>query len=178
MASNVEIKMRLRSLDAVLASAARLSNGPVRLLEQVDTFFACPEGRLKLRRIEGDHAELIAYHRSDSVGPRESRYEVVPVCDAAGLRRVLAAALGERVTVRKRRHLFMVGQTRIHVDDVKDLGSFLELEVVLREGQTVAEGQSVLRGILESLEAHGDEVRVAYADLLAQADEPQGSTSL
>jgi hypothetical protein len=46
------------------------------------------------------------------------------------LRAVLAAAQGERLVVEKTRHLFMVGQTRIHIDEVKGLGSFMELEVI------------------------------------------------
>ena len=32
--------------------------------------------------------------------------------------------------VKKRRWLFMVGQTRVHVDSVEGLGDFVELEVM------------------------------------------------
>jgi predicted adenylyl cyclase CyaB len=166
MACNVEIKLHLRNPTAVLSAAARLSHTGARVLEQVDVFFAVPSGRLKLRTIRDEHCELIAYHRADRPGPRTSVYEIVPVNDGPGLHRVLGAALGERVVVRKTRRLFLAGQTRIHVDDVEGLGTFLELEVVLRADQDATEGSEVLRGVLDRLGAEGEEVEGAYADLL------------
>ena len=51
-----------------------------RLLVQRDTFFGCPNGRLKLRE-EGGAAELIFYSRSGAAGVRESRYWRSPVLD-------------------------------------------------------------------------------------------------
>lgn len=43
--------------------------------------------------------------------------------------KVLTDALGMVGQVKKERHLFMVGQTRVHVDTVEGLGHFMELEV-------------------------------------------------
>ena len=37
--------------------------------------------------------------------------------------------MGVKGEVRKRRHLFIYEQTRIHVDEVEGLGNFMELEV-------------------------------------------------
>jgi adenylate cyclase class IV len=86
-------------------------------LEQEDTFFVCPRGRLKLRQFAGcPQAELIYYERPESSGPRESRYIVHPTADPEGLREVLSAALGVRGVVRKRRTVYLIGQTRVHLD--------------------------------------------------------------
>lgn len=41
----------------------------------------------------------------------------------------LRLALGIKGSVNKKRYLYMVGQTRVHVDEVEGLGNFMELEV-------------------------------------------------
>lgn len=45
------------------------------------------------------------------------------------LQAVLSEALGVQGVVKKERRLYMVGQTRVHLDRVEGLGDFLELEV-------------------------------------------------
>jgi predicted adenylyl cyclase CyaB len=50
--------------------------------------------------------------------------------------------------VKKTRTLYVIGQTRVHVDQVEGLGVFLELEVVLREGQTEADGKAIAENLM------------------------------
>ena len=167
---NVEIKARLRDLEGVRARAADAADGPPVLIEQTDTFFHCPNARLKLRAFADGTGELIHYERPDVAGPKESRYAIARVPEAEPLRAVLAAALGIRAVVRKRRTLFLVGPTRIHLDEVEGLGSFLELEVVLRPGQELAEGQAVAADLMRRLGvAPEDLIATAYVDLLEDA---------
>ncbi len=79
-------------------------------------------------------------------------------------------ALGVRGTVDKVRHLYLVGQTRVHLDDVKGLGQFMELEVMLRPDQTDEEGRQVAEGLISSLGIdRKDLLETAYMDLLEQA---------
>jgi adenylate cyclase class IV len=133
MARNIEIKADVRDLAAIAARAAAIADeGPSEILQD-DTFFACPAGRLKLRSFSEREGELIFYQRVDQRGPKESFYIRTPVSEPASLRQALSLAYGEVGRVRKRRTLFIVGRTRIHLDEVERLGSFLELEVVLRE---------------------------------------------
>lgn len=51
------------------------------------------------------------------------------VTDPTSLKEVLTMALGVNGYVKKTRLLLHYKQTRIHIDEVLDLGSFLELEV-------------------------------------------------
>ncbi len=76
MPRNVEIKARVRDMNAVRVRAAALSDAPAVVLEQEDTFFNVPDGRLKLRVFPDGKGELIAYRRPDSVGPKTSEYFV------------------------------------------------------------------------------------------------------
>ncbi len=137
---NVEIKARLSDPAATERAVAAAADGPPETMEQTDTFFRVPAGRLKLRETSGGRAELIFYVRPDSPDPAESRFSRAGVADAPALRALLAAALGTAGTVRKRRLVHHVGRTRVHLDRVEGLGDFLELEVQLAEGEPAAAG--------------------------------------
>jgi len=164
---NVEIKARAADPDAIRRRAERLSGGPPSVLEQDDTFFHCRDGRLKLRVLSGRESELIHYDRPDRLEPAECRYTVCPCAAPALLREALSGALGVRGSVRKVRSLFLAGQTRIHVDEVEGLGSFVELEVVLRTEQTRADGERTAREIMRALGIEPrDLVETSYIDLL------------
>jgi len=45
------------------------------------------------------------------------------------IQETLSKAVGIKGTVKKERLLYLVGQTRVHVDNVQGLGNFMELEV-------------------------------------------------
>lgn len=169
MNRNVEIKARVSDLAAVRRRAEELADEGPTVLEQEDTFFACAHGRLKLRRFAGSRqAELIYYERSSVSGPKESRYIVQPTSDAEGLCGVLSAALGVRGVVRKRRTLYLIGRTRVHLDEVEGLGQFVELEVVLHPQQGVGEGRAIARQFMAELGIPPDQViEKSYVDLLA-----------
>ncbi len=167
MGRNVEIKARAADLEAVERRARRVADeGPVVLLQE-DTFFRCAEGRLKLRKFNDLSGELIAYSRPDAEGPKASQYAIQRTEDPDGLRDLLAGSLGVRGVVRKRRILYLVGRTRVHLDRVEGLGDFVELEVVLGPGATVEEGTREARALMETLGIH-ELVSGAYIDLLLQ----------
>ncbi len=168
MAHNVEIKAQLRDPDDLRARVEQLADQGPTVLEQEDVFFRSSAGRLKLRKFP-DRAELIYYERPDSLEPVESEYMKVPVADAGAIEAVLSVAVGVRGTVRKRRELYLVGSTRVHVDEVEGLGSFLELEVVLEGPQTIIDGNEIARDLMEKLGVQQDDlVANAYIDLLEQ----------
>jgi adenylate cyclase len=169
MPANIEIKARLRDLETVRARAESLSDTPVQVIPQEDTFFNVPRGRLKLRELAPDRAQLVYYERPDVAGPKRSDYILAATSEPSVLKAALTAALGVRGVIRKRRFLYLAGQTRIHLDEVEDLGTFMELEVVLRPGQTDAEGRAVAEDLLARLGVQEEDwIEGAYLDLLEQ----------
>jgi len=164
---NVEIKAAVSDLEAVRAKAAALAGDAPQLLNQRDTFFVVPNGRLKVRAFQDGSGELIAYDRADDDGPRLSTYSRIECRDAAALADALARALPVRGVVSKRRELFLVGRTRIHLDRVDGLGSFVELEVALAAGESLEAGRLEALKLLDDLAIEAtDLVPHAYIDLL------------
>ncbi len=167
MGRNVEIKARVRDLAAVRSVAASLASRAGVVIEQADTFFVVPRGRLKIRELAGGSGELIAYERPDDAGPKASDYRLVGCADPAALARALAVVLPVRGHVRKRRELFIVGRTRVHLDEVEQLGSFVELEVVLDDDEPAAAGRLEAEALMKALSiSAADLVSGAYIDLL------------
>ena len=169
MPTNVEIKAVVPDVAHLRARAELLSGTPGQEIPQEDAFFRVPQGRLKLRELSPEQGELIYYEREDARDPKPSRYLIARTREPAALRAVLAAALGLRGVVRKRRVLYRIGQTRLHLDQVEGLGSFLELEVVLAGDQDTALGTAIAAELMEQLGiARSDLVPCAYIDLLEQ----------
>lgn len=131
-----DIRTRLAAVDPVPPEPERM--------RQVDSYYAVPRGRLKLRQIERldadaagvlDHgaAELIGYDRPEVHGSRWSAYRVAAIepSAAGALHDALALTHDVLVRVVKRRDVVHLGPTRIHLDQVEDLGTFVELETVI-----------------------------------------------
>ncbi|CAG0932099.1 adenylate cyclase, class 2 [Thermoflexales bacterium] len=167
MARNIEIKARIKNIDAILSRAAALADQGPREIIQDDTFFECKNGRLKLRVLSPAEGQLIFYRRPDQKGPKESFYLVSTTTTPDALRESLSLACGQVGRVHKNRTLFLAGRTRIHLDRVEGLGDFLELEVVLEDGERVETGEAIAQDLMEKLDVRPDQlVEGAYIDLL------------
>jgi len=167
MARNIEIKARIESIEAMAARVAALAeHGPIEI-EQDDTFFACPRGRLKLRALSPQEGQLIFYHRPDQAGPKESSFVIAPTSEPDAMREALTNAYGQTGRVRKHRTLYLIGRTRVHLDRVEGLGEFLELEVVLAEGEPSEPGVAQAHKLLTALAIAPEQlIEGAYVDLL------------
>lgn len=138
LAANVESKVPCSDLLAVADRAKAIGAVQAEVMMQTDTYLAVTGGRLKLRQISqprtdgtwSSTAELIAYDRPDVVGARVSTYRREPVDDPESRAQALIAEHGLRGVVAKRRELWLLDRTRIHLDDVDGLGTFVELETV------------------------------------------------
>ena len=143
---NVELKAKDPDPERSLAMCHSLGAVDRGVIAQRDTYFEVPNGGLKLREESPGDPHLIQFQRANRPQQRQSSYRIIPIEDSASLLAALRESLGERGVVMKRRHLFLWGEVRIHLDEVQGLGSFLELEAVTpaasnlsREYELVAE---------------------------------------
>ncbi|XP_072923019.1 uncharacterized protein [Hemitrygon akajei] len=168
MPKNVEIKAAVHDWNRLVENAKRLSKSEGILIMQEDTFFNVSKGRLKLRNLKNeDGGQLIFYNRADMDGPKLSDYSIYPTGNPDALTKLLSDALGIKGFVKKERWLYMVGQTRVHADLVEGLGQFVELEVVLREDQSLEEGEAIAQKLMGKLGIKKEDlVTGAYMDLL------------
>ena len=170
MARNIEIKARVKDFATVRLNASKIANSPLAEILQDDTFFKCARGRLKLRTFVDGTGILIFYQRQDAQGPKESFYELSKTNEPDSLRATLSLAYGQIGRVRKHRTLFLVGRTRVHLDEVEGLGEFVELEVEMGEEETTKEGVREASDVMSMLGIHESElVEGAYLDLLGDA---------
>jgi predicted adenylyl cyclase CyaB len=169
MARNIELKARIESVEAMRTKAAALADqGPIEILQE-DTFFTCARGRLKLRAFSAHAGQLIFYQRPNQPGPKASFFITAPTSSPDTLREALSLAYGQAGRVRTHRTLYLVGRTRVHLDRVEELGHFLELEVVLSEGEPSAPGVEEAHTLMAALGiAPTQLIEGAYVDLLAQ----------
>lgn len=185
---NIEIKAKVNDPDTFLSKANRFPNMPLSELDQTDYFFNTtkPELRLKLRverrsdlqndpnKIRWDsniRSYLVSYERPDETGPKLSKYDIYTPSDPEQLRRCLTTSLGLKGILRKNRKVWLNGNTRIHFDNVQNLGYFMELEVVLDSNETPKEGERKARFLMNELGVKEDDlIDCAYFDLLQKKE--------
>jgi predicted adenylyl cyclase CyaB len=169
MARNVEIKARIESVEALAERVAAIADeGPIEMFQD-DTFFMCERGRIKLRALSETEGQLIFYQRPNEKGPKESSYIVSSTAAPDSLREALLLAYGQAGRVRKHRTLYVVGRTRVHLDRVEGLGQFVELEVVLCDGEDTTAGIEEAQRLMAVLGISSTQLLDgAYVDLLAQ----------
>ncbi len=164
---NVEIKARLQDIDSARTIAARIATEPLKILHQVDTYFFCSHGRLKLRETDGELAQLVWYDRGDIEAAKTSTYQLVDVANPEALKVALSAAHGVRCVVDKRRELYLWKNVRIHLDSVVGLGNFLEFEAVLARCDSEEQGTAEVEYLMAqfAIETH-DLLAGSYSELL------------
>ncbi len=166
--SPTEIERRLRS------SGARFRT----TLRQRDVYFRRVRGRLKLRVQRPGRDQLVWYDRPDVADTKESRIVLTALPPDHGLEPVLSSALGIRVVVTKVRNVYEWKGTRVHVDDVEGLGTYLEFERTMEPDALPASAHSELRAMLAQLGIPAGALeRGSYSDLLASRDSHPGRST-
>jgi predicted adenylyl cyclase CyaB len=165
---NIEIKFQISSPQEILSSLNQ--HHDIDFLwskEQTDVYFQIPHGRLKLRIQTDSDSELIYYQRNNASEARLSEYHIFTTSNGDSLRQILEQALGLKTIVKKKRHLYQFRNVRIHIDEVHDLGNYIEFESVLDETTDEETGQKNLHQLLKDLSTFPlTPVAESYADLI------------
>lgn len=130
---NFEFKARLTNEPRVREALKRLNARFIGTDHQIDTYFRVPSGRLKVREGRLENA-LIFYRRSNIRRARKSAVEMMLLPRRNSFRAILERALGKLAVVDKRREIYFVKNVKIHLDRVRQLGNFLEVEAISRTG--------------------------------------------
>jgi predicted adenylyl cyclase CyaB len=105
---------------------------------QIDTYFKVKEGRLKLRKGTIEKS-LIYYQRSNTKEPKKSDINLVPFDETGEIKELLLNALDILVVVDKKRSIYFIDNVKFHIDKVKDLGNFVEIEAIDKDNSRTEE---------------------------------------
>jgi adenylate cyclase, class 2 len=134
---------------------------------QQDTYFNGDNGKLKLREVDEKPAELIAYNRPALAQAKISNYNLVIINEPDQFKKVLSIALRQTIIVKKYRDLYLWNNVRIHLDEVQDVGSFVEFEAVIDADNN----ERISQDRIDYLVSHfnikeSDKINIGYYELL------------
>jgi len=159
---NIEIKARSNSHDQI-REYLKSKNADFKGVDhQIDTYFAVPSGRLKLRRGNVENS-LIFYNRDNQSGPKQSDVSFSRVDADSNIKEVLSMAFGVLVEVDKKREIYFIDNVKIHIDTVEGLGTFMEIEAIDYDGTI---GTDKLQ---KQCDFYMKELRVQEKDLLTSS---------
>jgi len=165
MPINLELKIKLDNPGNIYKRIELIKAEYISEFQQVDVYYKNEKFRLKLR-LENGSQTLIKYLRNEKEGERWSHYELISLA-GNDVRKYLADILDEDVVVEKIRRFYMYDNTRIHIDNVKYLGFFLELETLVINGKEDAIKRYNKVVNLLTLE-NEIEIKKSYMDLMRE----------
>lgn len=136
---------------------------------QVDTYFNVPSGRLKLREGNIENA-LIHYERANTASSKSSQVLLYQHQPGSALKEILINSLGIKVVVDKTRRIYFIDNVKFHFDTVKDLGTFIEVEAIDKDGNL---GKKMLQAQCDQYAAlfniiQQNYVALSYSDLIME----------
>lgn len=169
MPLNIEFKAKSTNNEA--AEKILLHHNPVFIGEdhQIDTYFNVPNGRMKLREGNIENA-LIHYERENTAGSKSSQVLLYQHQPSKDLKAVLSKALGIKAVVDKKRKIYFIDNVKFHFDTVQELGTFIEVEAIDKDGSISKEKlqqQCDHYAALLNVQAT-DYLSVSYSDMIME----------
>ena len=170
MAQIIEIKAKCSDQNRIRTILKEKNARFVGLDHQIDTYFNVIHGRLKLRQGNIENT-LIHYHRPNQKGPKLSKVLLYKPNPEENLKQVLTAANGVLVEVDKKREIYFIENVKFHLDEVKGLGTFVEIEAIdLDETMGMDKIQQQCDHYMDLFSIQEDDlIQVSYSDLLLKS---------
>ena len=165
MAQNIELKLKIPSFDQLLSKFDENEIEFIEVIPQRDIYYVNPNGLLKLRILK-DRGELIFYNRDENKKDRVSNYEILDV-EPKSAEEFFARIFEIETQVKKKRSLYIYKNTRIHLDEVENLGTYMELETVVNDD--IEAGKREFAEVVEILNLDlKEQIKSSYRTLLIQ----------
>lgn len=167
----LNIEFKAKSTNNKAAEKILMQYNPTFLGEdhQIDTYFNVPNGRMKLREGNIENA-LIHYERENTAGSKSSQVLLYQHQPSEDLKAVLSKAVGVKAVVDKKRKIYFIDNVKFHFDTVQELGTFIEVEAIDKDGSISKEKlqeQCDYYATLLNVQAT-DYLSVSYSDMIME----------
>jgi predicted adenylyl cyclase CyaB len=162
------LKAHVESAEQMEAAIFNFTQTIGHVVVEEDVYFSVPNGQMKLRTTQPghEHGELIAYKQVNSQCANFYETRITSVPEVEKLKNTLALSLAELCTIRKKRRVYVLSNVQINLDDVKDLGFFVDIEVRADAGQTIEELQKQAESVKKALDLKDVQIMaMSYLDL-------------
>ncbi len=164
MKKNYEIKCSIDGRKKVTGLKKALSKYIHSIEKQTDIYYKINNGRLKLRIINDISGSLIQYNRAEKKNKRISKYTISKTGDFRELDFILRKQFEVLITVVKKRDIYIDKNVRVHLDNVKGLGSFLEIEIIYDD---LSKAKKQMKDLIYRLDLDERKfIKESYSDLL------------
>jgi adenylate cyclase class 2 len=166
----VELKAKVHAIELVRRKLAILGACHIGTFRQIDVYFDVPEGRLKLREVEGDsNAKLIYYERENIANPKKDYVFSLEIQDPEFFKNRLMRLLKRSVAVEKVREIYRFQETQIHLDMVEKLGNFVEFERSSPTEEAVEKNRQIFKKLMRELGINPENLeKLSYSDLIRE----------
>lgn len=164
MKKNLEIKYKPGNLIEISYITGLLKNYSHTTEKQTDIYYKTVRDRLKLRIINETEGSLILYNRAEKKNKRISKYTISKTKDFRELDFILRKQFRVLVTVIKKREIYIRKNIRVHIDTVKGLGKFIEIEIIYDD---ISKAKDIMNNLVTELNLDENKfIKVSYSDLL------------
>ena len=172
----VEVKARVKDPKSVERSIIALGASPIGIEAQADTYYSASyrdftksDEALRIRVQDNKYFLTYKGPKMDSISKTRKEYEI-EVNDADCMGNILSSlGFAPVATIVKRRKKYRLGDFIISLDDVRNLGDFIEAEVSIRDSKSHEDKVESIFRLFEKLGINRDEsIRASYLEMILE----------